>query len=158
MISASERLCQLPLDVRLRGPIAPMRRTHIDICLDVRLNPAAKDATARTGNCTHAVWINDRQFEVAVKRCSRNRMPQAEGPWLAPAPHPMAESGLRRVFDEIKIEQSKHAEPRKRPGRDIQPTPLWAISGVKRILVKIGYEIFHWRSGYEVEWVVGIGE
>ena len=36
-------------------PLAPMRRADVDACLAFRLDPAAKNAAARKGNCPHAI-------------------------------------------------------------------------------------------------------
>ena len=81
-------------------PIAPMRRTHVNACLDFHPDPAAKNTAARKSNCTHTIRINNCQFEIAVERCGRNWMPHKNKASVGPAQRrvSMTKSGLRRRF------------------------------------------------------------
>ena len=56
-------------------PFPPVRRTHLNSLLCVSVDPTAKNATAREHQGMWPIIVDDRQFEIAVERSARYRLP-----------------------------------------------------------------------------------
>jgi hypothetical protein len=54
-----------------------MRRTHLDPLPGDRIHPAAKNSAARENERMLAVLVDNGQFEIAIKRRGRDRLPHA---------------------------------------------------------------------------------
>jgi hypothetical protein len=79
-----------------------MRRPQVNPCSDAGLNPSAENAAARKHDWMHAICVDNRQFQIAIKWRSRYRMPH-ESPHQNLGERYVGSSALQQPFLEINV-------------------------------------------------------